>query len=109
MSESEVIEVNITDNVKIGGYMYDVIRPTESFGSNGILCDGEHDLANQMIKVASVGNEHYQETVFIHEICHGIIKYYCDESNIVDNEKFVEQFSKGLYQVITDNPEIFKK
>ena len=109
MPKSEVIEMNITDKVKIGGYMYDVVRPMESFGSNGFLCDGEHDLANQRIKVAATGNECYQESVFIHEICHGIIKYYCDENNIIDDKKFVEQFSKGLYQVITDNPEIFKE
>jgi hypothetical protein len=41
---------------------------------------------------------------------HGIFENYCP--NIVsagDEEKLVEQISKGLFQVITDNPEIIKE
>lgn len=100
--------MNITEKVKIGGYVYDVKRPDAPFPSASCdaVCDGEHNFPGQLIKVAFAGTKIYQDTVFLHEICHAIIAVYCAEVN--DEEKFVEQFAKGLYQVITDNPEIFK-
>lgn len=99
--------MQITDKVKIGGYMYDILRPAEPFISNQIVADGEHDFVNQTIKVASNGNDAYQNLVFLHEICHGIKHYYCEGIDLNNEEQFVEQFSKGLYQVIADNPDIF--
>ena len=99
--------MKISNKVKIGGYTYAVERPDEPFVASGnVVCDGVHIFNEQLIKVAKSGSSAYQETVFLHEICHAIIASYCSEE-CYDEEKFVEQFSKGLYQVITDNPEIF--
>lgn len=91
--------------MKIAGYDYSVERPEESFVNGDDACDGLHVENEQIIKVAKTGNAAYQNTVFIHEICHAIIGNYC---NNLQDEGFVEQFSKGLYQVIIDNPEIFR-
>lgn len=100
--------MKIPNKVKIGGYLYTVDRPEEPFVSGTSVCDGIHDFARQEIKVAKTGTQSYQNTVFLHEICHGIIAHYCSsDSGSFDEERFVEAFSKGLYQVITDNPEIF--
>lgn len=101
--------LNITEKVKIGGYMYDVQRPAAPFPSADCsnVCDGEHNFSQQLIKVVFAGTKVYQDTVFLHEICHAIVAVYCNDVGN-DEEKFVEQFAKGLYQVVADNPEIFK-
>ncbi|MBQ7003672.1 MAG: hypothetical protein IJN57_06910 [Oscillospiraceae bacterium] len=97
--------MNIPEKVKVAGYEYTVERPNEPFPSGSDVCDGVHTFADQKIKVAQSGTEAYQNTVFLHEVVHAIIASYCGDNQ---NEQFVEQFSKGLYQVITDNPDIFK-
>jgi hypothetical protein len=98
--------MRITDKVKIGGFIYDVKRPPESFVSNsGVALDGEHCFSEKRISVAERGCMAYQELVFLHEICHAIIDTYI--SSAEKDERFVEAFSKGLYQVIVDNPDIF--
>lgn len=99
--------MKIPNKVKIGGYLYKVERPEKEFVSGDSVCDGTHNFSNQEIKVAKEGTKAYQDTVFIHEVCHGIIAHYCSDSGSFNEERFVEAFSKGLYQVITDNPEIF--
>lgn len=98
--------MKITEHVKVGGFTYDVSRPDEAFPLGDNVCDGSHTFASQQIKVAKTGTQTYQNMVFLHEICHAIVNHYCDNS-FIDEEKFVEAFSKGLYQVITDNREIF--
>ena len=98
--------MKIPEKIKIAGYTYKIERPAEPFVSNLSACDGLHSFDTQTIKVSKSGNEAYQNTVFLHELVHGIIASYCT-ADCYDEEKFVEQFSKGLYQVVTDNPQIF--
>lgn len=62
-------------------------------------------LQKKTIRVSDNGCGDYQDVVFLHEVCHAIIAHYCADEQ---DEKFVEQFSKGLYQVINDNPELLK-
>lgn len=93
--------MNIPNNIKIGGFNYHVERMNGPFVSDGNALDGEHNFANKTIRVATNGCGDYQDMVFLHEVCHAIIDHYCAEEQ---DEKFVEQFSKGLYQVLTDNP-----
>ncbi len=99
--------MKIPNKVKIGGYLYSIERPEEPFLSGDVVCDGIHDFVNQKIKVSKAGSKAYQDTVFLHEICHSIIAHYCSGSSSFDEECFVEAFSKGLYQAIADNPEVF--
>ena len=100
--------MNIPKQVKIGGFMYTVERPKNSFVSKeGNAYDGEHRFSKKEIKVAKSGCKEYQEVVFLHEVCHAIIDCYVSSDE--QDERFVEQFSKGLYQVIVDNPDILGK
>ena len=102
--------MKIPEKVKISGYNYNVSRPEEAFVSGGSACDGLHDFSKQEIIVAKEGNMAYQQTVFLHELTHGIIRNYCDGiMSDYDEERFTEQFAKGLYQVINDNPDVFKE
>ena len=98
--------MKITDIVKIGGFAYDVKRTDGAFiGGNGEALDGELSFAEKTITVSGSGCKEYQNLVFLHEICHGIVEAYVSPGE--HDEKFIEQFSKGLYQVLVDNPEIF--
>lgn len=58
------------------GYEYTVERTSESFPSESYVCDGVHIFGQQKIKVAKTGNQPYQDTVFLHELVHGIIASY---------------------------------
>ena len=98
--------MKIIDKVKIGGFVYDVKRPESAFvGKGGTALDGEHSYAEKTITVGGNGCEEYQNLVFLHEICHAIIEAYVSPDE--HNERFVEAFSKGLYQVVVDNPDLF--
>lgn len=98
--------MNIPDKVKIGGYNYKVEHRDGPFPNGTSVVDGLHDATNNTITLSDEGEKPYQDTVFLHELIHGIIYVYCADKQ---DEDFVEQFSKGLYQVITDNPEIFER
>lgn len=98
--------MKITDKVKVGGFVYDVKRTDEAFiGKSGDALDGEHFFMQKQITVSKGGCKEYQELVFLHELCHAIIEAYVSPDT--QDEKFVEAFSKGLYQVIVDNPDVF--
>lgn len=98
--------MNIPKQIKVGGFTYHIERPDKPFASDNTVCDGDHNFANRIIRVAANGCPDYQGLVFIHELCHAIIAYYTPETE--QDEKFVEQFSKGLYQVLVDNPNLFE-
>lgn len=98
--------MNISDKIKIGGYIYTVEHHDGLFPNGAAVVDGLHDATNTTITLSGEGNESYQDTVFLHELIHGIIYVYCADKQ---DEDFVEQFSKGLYQVMMDNPEIFER
>ena len=98
--------MKIPNYVKVGGFTYAVERPDRPFASDNTVCDGDHNFANKTIRVAANGCPDYQDLVFVHELCHAIIGYFTPE--VEQDEKFVEQFSKGLYQVLIDNPKIFE-
>ena len=100
--------MNIPHQIKIGGFNYHIERIDGAFVSDdGVALDGEHRFADKTIKVSTNGCPEYQDLVFIHELCHAIIDYFTPENE--QNERFVEQFSKGLYQVLVDNPELLKE
>ena len=99
--------MKIPKQIKIGGFNYNVDRPTTHFiGDNNVVLDGQCDTTGKTIKVSAVGCEEYQEVVFLHEVCHAIINHYVSWDE--QDEKFVEQFAKGLYQVLIDNKDIFE-
>lgn len=105
-----MIQIHIPDTVKIAGCVYSVEREDRSFVNGSNVVDGTYSFFDQKIKVVREGTEAYQSVVFLHELMHGIIENYCPSIvSAADEEKLVEQISKGLFQVITDNPEIIKE
>ncbi len=93
--------MNIPNKIKIGGFTYNVERPEGPFVSGNTLLDGEHSFVDRTIKVSTTGCAEYQNVVFLHEVCHAIIDCYVSPQK--QDEAFVEQFAKGLYQVLVDN------
>lgn len=98
--------MNIPKIVKVGGYIYEVVDKGGVFVSGQNVVDGMHSFAELKIALASTKDTPYNYTVFLHEICHAIIAVYCADEQ---DEKYVEQFSKGLYQVIVENPDVFAR
>lgn len=105
-----MIQIHIPDTVKIAGCVYTVEREDKAFVHGGSVVDGTYSVYDQKIRIAREGSEDYQSITFLHEVMHGIIENYCPNIvSVADEEKLVEQISKGLFQVITDNPEIIKE
>lgn len=98
--------IQIPDTIKIAGFNYDIVKKPSAFvGKAGTALDGQHHYATKTITVSGEGCKEYQALVFLHEVCHAIIEAYVAPDR--HDEHFVEQFSKGLYQAIVDNPDIF--
>lgn len=105
-----MIQIHIPNTVKIAGCVYTVEREERAFVNGSNVVDGTHSFFEQKIKVVCEGTKDYQSVIFLHEVMHGIIENYCPNIvSVTDEEKLVEQISKGLFQVITDNPEIIKE
>lgn len=98
--------MEIKDKVKIGAMEYEVIKTDKPILLDNEVCNGVIDYGNLFIEINNNRAIQKQEETFIHEILHGIIR----ERNLIleDEEMIVEEISKGLYQVIKDNKEIFK-
>lgn len=95
----------IKDKIKIGSMEYEVKNTDEPILLDNQACNGIIDYENLLILIYKNRAIQKQEETFIHEILHGIIH----ERNLIleDEEMIVEEISKGLYQVIKDNIEIF--
>ncbi|MGL5712276.1 MAG: hypothetical protein ACRCXT_20865 [Paraclostridium sp.] len=96
----------IKDSVKIGAMQYKVTCVDEDIILENQLCNGTIDYENLIITISNNRARQKQEETFIYEVLHGIIR----DRNLIleDEEMIVDEISKGLYQVIKDNPEIFK-
>lgn len=98
--------MEIKDKIKISSMEYKVTFTDEDIVLDNKLCNGTIDYENLIITLCSNRSLQRQEETFIHEVVHGIIR----ERNLIleDEEMIVDEISKGLYQVIKDNEDIFK-
>lgn len=98
--------MEIPSKVKIGGIEYTVKRNSRPC-KNDINVDGEiiYDMGTIELREGSGECKDYQDMVFIHEVMHGIFDHMCIEQN----EELISKISKGLHQVIKDNPYIFNE
>ncbi|MFV0517240.1 MAG: hypothetical protein ACK5MV_07580 [Aminipila sp.] len=93
--------MKIPENIRIGGVDYKVEL-------QGALNDGVNMLYGQIDYQASEiklnddieGHQHQCITLW-HEVLHGIVNNFGME--IEDEEKIVDMFAKGIYQVLQDN------
>jgi hypothetical protein len=98
--------MKIPEKVKIGGITYDVIAVNKPDKTDKNI-DGNIVYSSGIINISNGFDEceDYKKEVLIHEITHGILNFL----NIDKDEDFVEKFSKSLYMVIVDNPDLFKE
>ena len=99
--------MNIPEVVRIGSCYYDVEFTNEVMTLNKVEVSGIIDYNNHVIQLrSSIGDVQQQEQTFLHEVVHGIVR---DRSlDLGENEEMiVDEISKGLHQVILDNPRMF--
>ncbi|CEQ10678.1 phage protein [[Clostridium] sordellii] len=98
--------MNIKNDIKIGSMSYNVKITNEPIILDHQECKGIIEYDDLVIKISNKIAKQRQEETFIHEILHGIIR----ERNleIEDEEILVDEISKGLYQFINDNIDIFR-
>lgn len=96
--------MNIPEKVKIGYKDYKITElETKLVSEDDKVCYGniEYDKAN--INISTIYDEDQQNCTFIHECLHGIDELV--ESNLTEDQ--VRLISKGLYDFIKSNPQIF--
>jgi len=104
------LEMNLPNKIKIGGHQYKIVFPyvfTERFDQ----C-GDHDSSTKTVRIAD--NEYNVKradssiiVTLIHEILHAIDQTTGhDMFRGNEGEKHIEALSEGIYQVLTDNPNL---
>lgn len=99
--------MNVPGVVRIGSFYYDVEFITETLTLDRQEVSAIIDYNNHVIQIRSqLGDIQQQEQTFLHEVLHGIVR---DRSlDLGESEELiVEEISKGLHQVILDNPCMF--
>lgn len=90
------MKIKIPNKVKINGLKYEIEHKKleEEYGSISY--------ENMKIEIEENIHPQQQELTFIHELLHAILEalYYRDLNN---DEKFVEDLSRCLHQVLIDN------
>ncbi|ADL40306.1 hypothetical protein phiCTP1_gp5 [Clostridium phage phiCTP1] len=91
--------------VKIGFMDYLVSIYDHPIIDSGDVCYGTIGYESGNISIDGTVDKELQKCVLVHEIVHGID----DMCDIGLTEEQVVKLGKGLYQVIKDNPEMFKE
>ena len=94
--------MKIPSQVKVGGHTYKVIRDYEFKELTDTAGQCDHEYLEIRL------NRKRSDTIYlwlVHEIIHAINRIY--NMNKLDEET-VTRLAQGFYQVILDNPEIFK-
>ena len=101
--------MKIPKTIKIGWRIYEVKFINEEIrDKNGGLLDGQIDFNNHIIYIDNnIIYEDERIVTFLHEVVHGIFHSYCN-SKWNDDEDLVECVAEGLFQLIRDNPKLFK-
>ena len=94
--------MNIPKSVRIGGVDYTICRK-EYLHAEGHVLYGQIDYDNCEIRLSETEGQAFdhQCITLLHEIMHGIVENY--QIALDDEEKVIEAFARGLFQVIKDN------
>ena len=98
------MRMKIPESVRIGGLEYEVSF-TPNLRVNNNLCYGKISFDDGTIELSDtdgLGHEHQCITLW-HEILHGIREHACFPMDLEEEERIVEMYSKGIYQVLQDN------
>lgn len=96
--------MQIPTSIKIGGIRYDIAVVDQISGAPARI--GEIDTAYTKIQLRKTQADDSMKASFLHEVIHGIF-YALGKENGGD-EELVEGIAQILYQVIVDNPDVFK-
>lgn len=95
--------------VRIDTVYYSIVQEDKLI-LNGRVVFGCIDCQKKIIKInPDISEEQEIQQTLWHEIVHGIIHERNFDFIKTEEETIVNELSKGIYQVILDNPEIFKK
>lgn len=106
--------MKIPNKIKIGAYIYK-IKFSEDVANEGD-CYGSTHHSTENIFIAPKYSQAKKETTFIHELLHAVfevagLNHRFDTKNkeaLPTCEDVVRETATVLYQVIKDNPKIFK-
>ncbi|MDI6617889.1 MAG: hypothetical protein QME45_04315 [Clostridiales bacterium] len=97
--------MNIPDKIKIGFKDYEVQKVKGNVIDDKDICYGVIHYDDCFIEISTIYSDDTQKCALMHEVIHGIDDIF----DIGLEEKQVQQLAKGLYEVIKDNPGIFKE
>lgn len=90
----------IPDKIKIGNILYTVSMEHDEYLTGGNLL-GEICYPDQTIFIKSTLPEDRMESVFFHEVSHGML--YEMSHKDFDDEEIVDRFGAMLHQVVKEN------
>jgi hypothetical protein len=96
--------MKIPEKVKIGGFEYEIVKSEIVLNPENDACYGTHEFTTLRINIAEKYAGQVQKATLIHEIIHAISDVY----HLDFKESTVQKLGDALYQVIIDNPEMFK-
>ena len=96
--------MNIPSKVKIGYKDYTVNKIDNTVVADNQVCYGNIDFDEGIITISTLYHEDQQKCTFIHECLHGIDEIV--EAKLTEDQ--VRLISKGLYDFIKINPEVFE-
>lgn len=99
--------MNIPEKIKINWRTYSIEQGEHRTGCNGGNLYGEIAYEDNKIFLYEKLSQDEKEVTLLHEIVHGLL-YFMGKHDLKNDESFVTAFSENLYQVIRDNPEVFK-
>lgn len=96
--------MKIPDSIRINGVDYKVVYTSALNDGNNVLY-GSIDYENSIIELNPNRQEHQHMCItFLHEIIHGIaFTMGMAETMGDDEEKIIDAFARGIYQVLQDN------
>lgn len=102
--------MKIPEKVKVASKDYIVICEEKTLTLDGSQLYGKCCYDKQEIHIDSgLQKEDGQKATFIHEVLHAIARDREINFGDADEELLINQFAKGLYQAIKDNPNIFSE
>ena len=96
--------MKIPESVRIGGVEYTVVF-VPNLRTNTHLLMGQIDYDESVIRLSETdGKGHQQRCItLLHEILHGIQNHSGIPLPEQEEEKIIDMFARGLYQVLQDN------
>lgn len=101
--------MNIPEKIKIGNADYKVELTKEKILEDEKEYSGIIDFTFHKIRISQDQDKHNQEEVFLHEVIHGILNERDVELEENQEEIICNAISKGMHQILKDNPGLFKK